>query len=93
MQLESTAVGPCIVCGKESKGSNYWIGMSNSNWQKLRSHFGKFVDLAGPKLPAKDRAMINIAFVPNLCKPLCGAECATKHEENNDGFHRTETKR
>jgi hypothetical protein len=90
MKLESTAVGPCIICGKESKGSNYWVGMSMSNWQKLRPHFGKLVELWGPKMPARDRAMINIAFVPNLCKPLCGAECSLKLKEINDGVHNTE---
>ena len=75
------AFGPCIMCGKESQGSMYWIGMTEENWKVLRPHVGELNENEysfTPDRPPEERAM-NMFFVEGLCQPLCGPVCALEH--------------
>lgn len=72
------AVGACIVCGSDSAGSSYWVGMSQEVWDIIRSscdHLFQVSKWSG-KMEAKT------FFVVGLDKPLCGPECSLKHGRN-----------
>ncbi len=76
LQIHETAVGPCIVCGVDSQGSNYWVGMDDDQWKVIRPHV---------KHLFKPNMVQKILFIPPLDKPLCGPQCALKNREKNDG--------
>ena len=77
-----TAHGPCIQCGKESEGSFYLLPMDDEVWAILRPS----VEDMTPVSPWSGVKLVtNTLFWEGICKPLCGAACATKHKEENDG--------
>lgn len=83
LEFRETAIGPCIVCGKESRGSMYWLGMSANHWAIIRP----FVEEMTPISPHSGvKLVLNILFWPQLCKPLCGPICSARHKEMTDEF-------
>lgn len=72
LELYEEAVGNCIVCGSNSTGSRYWLGMTATQWDVVRP---LVTHLFKPDM------VQNVMFVPQLCKPLCGPHCATNHKE------------
>lgn len=76
LELHEEAVGDCVVCGNDAKGSLYWIGMTEVQWGIVRplvTHLFK-VDMVQ-----------NVLFIPQLCQPLCGPECSLKYKEKSNG--------
>ena len=71
IELHEEASGPCVVCGKESEGSPYWIGMSQTIWLKLRPHI---------KHLFKPDFVMKTMFIPPYDKPLCGPNCAGQYD-------------
>lgn len=76
LELYNEAVGSCTVCGSDATGSRYWLGMTEAQWDIVRP---LVVHMFTPDM------VQNVLFIPQLCKPLCGPECATKHKEKTDG--------
>lgn len=72
LKIYEKATGLCAVCGKESNGSPYWIGMSQKWWLKLRPYV---LHLFNPNMVMKT------LFIPFADKPLCGTTCAEKHHD------------
>lgn len=77
LELHEDAVGDCVVCGVDAAGSRYWLGMTATQWDIVRPLVAHLFE------PHKVQ---NILFIPQLCKPLCGASCAVKRREENDGW-------
>jgi hypothetical protein len=75
------AVGPCIQCGEESNGSNYWIGMPQQAWDVIK----KVIEPMYPVSPHSGVRLVTAGrwFFLGLDKPLCGPECALKHGEDD----------
>jgi hypothetical protein len=68
-----SAIGPCIVCGKESKGSMYWTPLSDEAWAAVRP----YVESLTPVSPhSKVKLVLNNLFWPQLSKPYCGPICS-----------------
>ncbi len=79
LSVHENAVGPCIVCGKDSANSLYWIGMSQFFWLKIRpyvSHIFQYSEWSKCKLEFKS------FFIPPYDKPLCGTTCSEKYHAN-----------
>ncbi len=72
LEIYENAVGGCVVCGEDATGSRYWLGMTAAQWDIIRPLVAHIY--------APDMVQ-NILFIPQLCKPLCDAHCATKHKE------------
>ena len=66
LQVCESAVGPCVVCGSDSEGSPYWIGMPQTTWLKLRPYVEHLF---------KPDMVMKTLFIPPYDKPLCGTEC------------------
>lgn len=66
------SVGPCIACGKESEGSQYWVAMSHEVWLKLVPHIEHMFPVG--------RLLKGTFFIPPYDKPLCSANCALSYE-------------
>lgn len=82
LELYEEAVGDCVVCGEDTTGSYYWLGMTAAQWDVV----SPYVEEMTPVSPHSGvKLVMNILFIPQLCKPLCGPECSTKHKEANDG--------
>ena len=81
LELHEEAVGDCVVCGDDATGSMYWLGMTAAQWKIVRP----FVEDMTPVSPHSGvKLVLNMLFVPQLCKPLCGPHCAVKHKEKTD---------
>lgn len=76
LELYEEAVGDCIVCGSDASGSRYWLGMTKAQWDVVRPLVTHLF---------KPNMVQNTMFIPQLCKPFCGPECATKHMGGSDG--------
>ena len=77
MDLEAyqEAVGDCMVCGESAEGSLYWLGMTAEQWDIIRPLVAPMFEVSpwsGVKM------VFNSLFIPQLCKPFCGAICSTK---------------
>ena len=82
LELHEDAVGDCVVCGKNATGSAYWLGMTITQWNVV----SPYVEEITPVSPHSGvKLVMNMQFIPPLCKSLCDPECATKHKETNDG--------
>jgi len=86
LTLLEHATGDCIVCGKDSTGSKYWMGMETRHWNILRPSVGEVCSLphSEPLIP-EERAM-NLFFFPTLCKPFCSAVCAMDWQEQYGSY-------
>lgn len=82
LELHEEAVGDCLICGSFATGSRYWLGMTEAQWEVIRPYV-KDMTLVSPHSGVK--LVMNMLFIPQICKPLCGPECATKHKEKTDG--------
>lgn len=79
LTLHDNTVGSCIVCGGDSKGSNYWVAMTDEQWAVVRP-------LVAHLFPSKDHIHKSAMFIPSLDKPLCGPQCSNKwHQQRNSG--------
>ena len=78
MDFYEHAVGPCIICGKESEGSLYWLPMSDAQWAVIRP---VVTPLFQPHM------VQNVLFFPGLCRPFCGPKCVSKHYEGVAADH------
>ena len=72
LELYEEAVGSCTVCGSDASGSRYWLGMTEAQWNVIRT---LVIHLFEPN------TIQNVLFVPQLCKPLCSPDCSLKHKE------------
>ena len=82
------ATGACAVCGEKDytywntermetvDGSLYWTPLPDNVWVVIRPHVAAFF---------KKDMIQNVLFVPPHSKPFCGAICATKYKETDDG--------
>lgn len=81
LELHENAVGDCVVCGEDATGSVYWLGMTAVQWNVVRP----YVEEMTPVSPHSGvKLVMNMQFWPQLCKPFCGATCATKYKEESD---------
>lgn len=72
LELYETAVGDCVVCGGDATGSNYWLGMTAAQWDIV----SPYVEEMTPVSPHSGvKLVLNMLFIPQLCKPLCGPKC------------------
>ncbi len=81
LEFHGEAIGDCVVCGADATGSRYWLGMTAAQWAIVSTYVEEFTPISphsGVKL------VFNTLFVPQICKPLCGPECATKHREERN---------
>jgi hypothetical protein len=72
LELYEEAVGSCIACASDAAGSKYWLGMTDAQWNVIRPLVAHMF---------KPDMIQNVLFVPQLCKPFCGPECATKYHK------------
>lgn len=70
LSVYENATGPCAICGEESEGSPYWIGMPQSVWLKIRPYVSHLF---------KPNRVMKILFIPPHDKPLCGTTCVEKY--------------
>ena len=76
LELYEEVVGDCVVCGADATGSRYWLGMTAAQWDIIRP----FVEEMTPVSPHSGvKLVMNMLFVPQLCKALCGPKCAQAH--------------
>ena len=76
LELYEEAVGNCMVCGADATGSRYWLGMTAAHWAVVRP----YVEEMTPVSPHSGvKLVMNMLFIPQLCKPLCSPECVQKH--------------
>ena len=73
ISVHEYAIGLCVVCGKDSAGSHYWIGMSQALWIKIRPYL--------THLFPSDMVQ-KVLFIPPYDKPLCGTTCSEKYHAN-----------
>lgn len=71
LTLHDNTVGSCIVCGCNSKGSNYWIAMTDEQWKIVKP-------LVAHLFEDEDHIQKSALFIPPLDKPLCGPICSHK---------------
>lgn len=77
LEYREDAIGPCTVCGEESEGSFYWVGLTQKQRDILTPHVAHYF------LP---HLVQNPFFWPGIQKPFCGAICSSKYfEEKNHG--------
>jgi len=82
LEFDDVASGPCIVCGKESQDSMYWLPMSAAHRKVIRP----FLEEMTPVSPFSGvKLVMNPWFWPQLCKPLCSPECSLKYKEEKYG--------
>lgn len=79
LTFAETAVGPCIQCGKESAGSNYWIGMSQQAWDIIRP----LIEHMYPVSPHSGERLVTFGrwFFVGLEKPFCGSKCSLEYNK------------
>ncbi len=78
MEVLEEANGPCVICGKESEGSKYWLPLPQAQWEVMRP----LIEAQTPISPYSGvKLVMNMYFFPGLSKPLCGPECSLKHYE------------
>ncbi len=75
LTLFDNTVGPGIVCGCDSKGSNYWVAMTDEQWAVVRP-------LVAHLFPDEDSIHKAALFIPPLDRPLCSPECSHKWHES-----------
>ena len=77
-----TAVGPCIQCGKESEGSNYWLCMKPAMWDVVR----EVIEPLYPVSPYSGVRLVTAGrwFFPGMDKPFCGPQCGLDYKEEGD---------
>lgn len=71
LNLYNNTVGPCIVCGADSKGSHYWVKMTDEQWAVVEP-------LVAHLFEDEDHIQKSALFIPPLDKPLCGPQCSHK---------------
>ena len=72
LSIHEKAVGPCVVCGANSEGSLYWVGMNEKQWAIVRPYI---VHLFAPDMIQKT------LFIAPLDKPLCGVKCSKEYHD------------
>ncbi len=72
INIYEKSTGPCAVCGEESEGSPYWIGMSQKVWLKLKPYLTHLFN---------EHMVMKTLFIPPYDKPLCGSACAGEYHE------------
>lgn len=76
LEIHTAAVGPCIVCGADSGGSNYWVAMTDEQWEIVKP-------LVAHLFEDEDHIQKSALFIPPLDHPLCNFLCSTKWYEEN----------
>lgn len=66
------AVGPCVVCGEDSEGSQYWVAMSHETWLKLVPYIEHRY--------APGMVLKGTYFIAPYDKPLCSSRCALQRK-------------
>ena len=78
LEFDEVASGPCIVCGKESQGSMYWLPLLYSQWEVIRP----YIEGQTPVSPYSEvKLVMNIFFFPRISRPFCGPKCSLTHHE------------
>ncbi len=72
LDIYEKATGPCEICGKESNGSLYWIGMSQKWWLRVRPYLTHLFN---------EGMVMKTMFIPFGDKPLCGTTCVGVHHD------------
>lgn len=81
LSVYDAATGSCIMCGADSEGSLYWIGMDQEQWLIIRPHIVHMF----PVSPWSDERLVGkIFFIPPFDRPLCGAVCSLVYKEKED---------
>lgn len=72
MKVWPAAKGACVVCGKDSEGSQYWTPPPKKIWEIVREKIE-------PQIPVSPysgvKLIMNSLFIEPHCKPFCSPVC------------------